>query len=205
VIINLREPYQVEKKFSEALEKINGELDVLILCHGYIKHESILTTNILQWDEMMNLNVRTNFQLISLAVPFLKKQMEKDKVSIVAKVKERDQLKLRVAGGGTEQEHERLRLLSHEIEGLCKQNIVVLTSSAGETPQPGALIYSTSMSMLNMLIQCTALETAFFGIRVNGVAPGVTVTNARKKPESLGKDFDNDKFLNEASHKVPLL
>ena len=72
-----------------------------------------------------------------------------------------------------------------EIEGLCKQNIVVLTSSAGQTPQPGAVIYSTSMAMLNMLIQCTALEVAYFGLRVNGVAPGVTNTRARLKQESI--------------------
>ncbi len=176
---------------------------MLILCHGYIKHESILTTNILQWDEMMNLNVRTNFQLISLAVPFLKKQMEKDKITLAAKAKERDAIKLRTAnGGGTDEDHKRLRDIAHEIEGLCKQNIVVLTSSAGDSPQPGALIYSTSMAMLNMLIQCTSLETAYFGIRVNGVAPGVTWTNARKKQESLGKDFDNDRFLQEAAHMV---
>jgi NAD(P)-dependent dehydrogenase (short-subunit alcohol dehydrogenase family) len=42
------------------------------------------------------------------------------------------------------------------------------------------------MSMLNMLVKCTALETSFFGIRVNAVAPGVTITGARTKKESLG-------------------
>jgi len=50
VVINFREPYQVEKKFSEALELLGGDLDILILCHGYIKHESIISTNILEWD-----------------------------------------------------------------------------------------------------------------------------------------------------------
>jgi NADP-dependent 3-hydroxy acid dehydrogenase YdfG len=82
VKINLKEPYQVEKKFSEALFKLGGQLDVLILCHGYIKHESIIQTNILEWDSMMNLNVRTHFQLISLAIPFLKKQMDKDRANL---------------------------------------------------------------------------------------------------------------------------
>jgi NAD(P)-dependent dehydrogenase (short-subunit alcohol dehydrogenase family) len=42
------------------------------------------------------------------------------------------------------------------------------------------------MAMLNMLVQTTALETAFDGIRINAVAPGVTVTAARTKKESLG-------------------
>ena len=95
----------------------------------------------LEWDQMMNLNVRPHFQLISLATPFLK---------------------------------------------LSKGNITVLSSSAGESPQPGSVIFSTSMSMLNMLVKCTALETSFYGIRVNAVAPGVTYTGARTKKESLG-------------------
>jgi NAD(P)-dependent dehydrogenase (short-subunit alcohol dehydrogenase family) len=56
---------------------------------------------------MMNLNVRPHFQLISLAVPFLK---------------------------------------------ITKGNAVVLSSTAGQTPQPGSCIFSTSMSMLNMLV-----------------------------------------------------
>jgi NAD(P)-dependent dehydrogenase (short-subunit alcohol dehydrogenase family) len=85
----------------------------------------------LEWDQMMNLNVRPSFQLISLAVPFLK---------------------------------------------ITKGSITVLSSNAGETPQPGSIIFSTSMSMLNMLVKTTALETSYFGIRVNAVAPGVTNT-----------------------------
>ena len=93
-----------------------------------------METNMLEWDQMMNLNVRPHFQLISLAIPFLK---------------------------------------------ITKGSVTVLTSTAGETPQPGSVIFSTSMSMLNMLIKCTALETAFHGVRVNGVAAGVTATNTR--------------------------
>jgi NAD(P)-dependent dehydrogenase (short-subunit alcohol dehydrogenase family) len=109
---------------------------------------------------MMNLNVRTHFQLISLAVPFLKKRPG--------------------------------------------SNVVVLSSSAGDTPQPGATIYSTAMAMLNMLVKCSALETAYHGVRINAVAAGVTDTLARKKPESNGKDFDNNKFMNEQANFVPL-
>jgi len=109
---------------------------------------------------MMNLNVRTHFQLISLATPFLKKRPG--------------------------------------------SSVVVLSSSSGEVPQPGAAIYSTSMSMLNMLVKCAALETAYNGVRVNAVAPGVTYTKARTKQESFGKDFDNEKFMQEQAQFVPL-
>ena len=68
---------------------------------------------------------------------------------------------------------------------ITKGSITVLSSTAGEVPHPGSSIYSTSMAMLNMLVKCTALETSFFGIRVNGVAAGVTATQARMKKDSL--------------------
>jgi hypothetical protein len=41
-MLNLREPYKIEKKFREALKILNGKLDCMILCHGYIKNENIL-------------------------------------------------------------------------------------------------------------------------------------------------------------------
>lgn len=150
ITLNLREPYQIEKKFRQALQMVGGTLDCLILCHGYIKNESILETNMLEWDQMMNLNVRPSFQLISLATPFLR---------------------------------------------LTKGSVTVLSSTAGEAPQPGSIIFSTSMSMLNMLVQCSALENSFHGIRVNAVAAGVTATTARMKKESLALTEGQNKTL----------
>ena len=46
--------------------------------------------------------------------------------------------------------------------------------------------------MLNSLIQCSALELASFGIRVNGVAPTIVDTKFRKE---LSED-KNKEFLN---------
>lgn len=48
--LNLREPYQTEKKFREAMKVLGGHLDCLIMCHGYVKNESIFETNMLEWD-----------------------------------------------------------------------------------------------------------------------------------------------------------
>jgi NAD(P)-dependent dehydrogenase (short-subunit alcohol dehydrogenase family) len=42
------------------------------------------------------------------------------------------------------------------------------------------------MAMLNMLVETTALETSFLGIRVNAVAPGVISSASRMKKDSLG-------------------
>ncbi len=61
------------------------------------------------------------------------------------------------------------------------------------------------MAMVNMLVESTALETSFFGIRVNAVAPGVTNTQARMKKESIGlTEAQNRAYLIEAGMDVPL-
>jgi len=139
IALNLVEPYQTEKKFRHALGLLEGRIDHLFLCHGVIKEESIIDTNMLEWDNTMNLNVRASLQISSLAVPFLK---------------------------------------------ITKGTITVLSSNAGEAPHPGSIIFSTSMAMLNMFVKTTALETSFHGVRVNAVAPGVTITAARMKKDS---------------------
>lgn len=160
ITLNLKEPYQIEKNFRKVLQMMDGKLDALILCHGVVKNESLMNTNMLEWDNLMNVNVRTHFQLISLAVPFLK---------------------------------------------ITKGNVVVLSSTAGESAQPGSIIYSTGCAMLNMLVKCSALETAYFGIRVNAVAPGITHTQARMKKDSLQfSESENNKFLSEHQRDVPL-
>jgi len=161
VTLNLGEPYQIEKKFRQALALLDGRLDHLFLCHGLIKNESILETNMLEWDKLMNLNVRASFQISSLAVPFLK---------------------------------------------LHKGTITVLSSNAGETPQPGSIIFSTSMAMLNMFVKTTALETSFHGVRINAVAPGVTISASRMKKDSLNFTAEeNRNFLQDSAQDIPLL
>jgi len=84
-------------------------------------------------------------------------------------------------------------------------NIVVLTSAGGLAPIPGSLTHCVGASMTNMMVKCAALETAYHGIRVNAVAPGITSTAARMKPESISFSRDeNMKFLKEAGKDVPL-
>jgi NAD(P)-dependent dehydrogenase (short-subunit alcohol dehydrogenase family) len=60
---------------------------------------------------------------------------------------------------------------------------------------------SMAASMVQMLIKTVALETAYFGIRVNGVATGVTKTAARTKESDIGMGLsasENRKFLFDA-------
>ena len=52
-------------------------------------------------------------------------------------------------------------------------SITVLTSAQGNKPDPKSPVMSTAAAMVQMLIKVTALENAFFNVRVNGVATGV--------------------------------
>ena len=52
-------------------------------------------------------------------------------------------------------------------------SITILTSAQGTKPDPKSPVMSTAAAMVQMLIKVTALETAFFNVRVNGVATGV--------------------------------
>ena len=58
-----------------------------------------------------------------------------------------------------------------------------------------------------MMIKCSALETAYHGVRINGVASGVIKSDARTKQDpvqmSLTED-ENKVYLTEAAKNVPL-
>ena len=52
--------------------------------------------------------------------------------------------------------------------------------------------------MVNMIIQNSALELASFGIRVNGVAPGITNTMFRKDELQEPKEKNNEEYMKKA-------
>jgi NAD(P)-dependent dehydrogenase (short-subunit alcohol dehydrogenase family) len=62
---------------------------------------------------------------------------------------------------------------------LSKGNVVAISSVDARIPVRDSFVNSVSKSMLNSLIECSALELAPFGVRVNGVAPGITNTSFR--------------------------
>lgn len=61
-----------------------------------------------------------------------------------------------------------------------KGNIVNISSVNGMRSFPGVLAYCMSKSAIDQLTRCVALELAPKQVRVNGVNPGVTVTNLHK-------------------------
>jgi len=62
-----------------------------------------------------------------------------------------------------------------------KGAVVNVSSVNGLRSFAGVLAYCVSKSGVDQLTRCAALELAPFGVRVNGVNPGVTVTNLHKR------------------------
>ena len=73
---------------------------------------------------------------------------------------------------------------------LTKGNVVVISSLESFIPSKNSFLNTTTKCMVNMIIQNSALELAPFGIRVNGIAPGITETNFRLE------EFDEPKIEN---------
>ncbi len=69
---DLSDEKQTAACVSQATELMGG-LDVLINAAGILKSGNIEATSIQLWDEMLNINVRSVFHLMKLAVPHLEK------------------------------------------------------------------------------------------------------------------------------------
>lgn len=70
VLADLRETSQVEKLVSETLDNFK-QLDVLVNAAGIIGNGSIENTTLEDWDQMININLRSVFYLMNQSVPHL--------------------------------------------------------------------------------------------------------------------------------------
>lgn len=62
---------KLQETLVESTAKKFGKIDILVNCAGIIGNGSIENTTLEQYDEMFNINVRSVFHLMSLAVPHL--------------------------------------------------------------------------------------------------------------------------------------
>ena len=77
-------------------------------------------------------------------------------------------------------------------------NIVAISSMESFIPVKKSFLNTVTKSMVNSLIKNAALELASFGVRVNGVAPGVTNTNFRFNVISEPKDTQNQILMQKS-------
>lgn len=78
---------------------------------------------------------------------------------------------------------------------LTKGNVVMISSLESYIPVRTSFLNTVTKCMINSLIQCSALELASFGIRVNGVAPGITNTRHRVGINEEFNDEQNRQYL----------
>lgn len=81
-----------------------------------------------------------------------------------------------------------------------KGNIVVISSLESFIPVKNSFLNTTAKCMVNSIIQNSALELASFGIRVNGVAPGITKTDFRIEEFDEPKDKNNNMYIKKSAY-----
>lgn len=79
-----------------------------------------------------------------------------------------------------------------------KGNVVAISSLESFIPVKSSFLNTVSKSMVNMIIQNSALELASFGIRINGVAPGITNTMFRRNELEEPKEKNNEEYMKKA-------
>src|SRR5262245_50949670 len=72
IAADLADPTQSERCVAEAAERLGG-IDVLVNAAGILKGGRIEDTSLALWDESMNINMRSVFHLMKLAVPHLER------------------------------------------------------------------------------------------------------------------------------------
>ena len=128
----LKHGQKITEQFKEAMFALKGRLDILICCHGKFFAGNVNDTAAEDFDLSMSINVRANFHLLSLSVPFLK---------------------------------------------VTKGNAVMISSVDTKIVEQGNFLHALNKSMINSLVQNSALELASFGVRVNAVAPSFVNSN----------------------------
>ena len=148
--LDLNDKEKITERFKESIFFLKGKLDILIFCHGKFLGGDFRKIKTDNFDLNLNINVRANFHLLSLAVPFLK---------------------------------------------ITKGNVVMISSMETKIVEKGSFLHALSKSMINSLVENSALELASFGIRINAVAPSFVKSNYRVT--SIMRENDNEEYLNQ--------
>lgn len=132
-------------RIQQMMKEMNGVIDCIFFCHGTLNFLGGLSSTVVEYDTINKINVRATMHFMSVCMPFLR-----------MKKYDRDDRKG----------------IPYDSPVTSLKSITVLSSSAGEKPWPGHMVYNSAMASLNMLVRCAALENGKYGIRINAVAPG---------------------------------
>jgi len=77
---------------------------------------------------------------------------------------------------------------------ITKGNVVMISSMETKIVEKGDFLHALGKSMINSLVQNSALELASYGIRINAVAPSFVVSGFRNDAMS---EIKNNKYLEQ--------
>ena len=72
IVVELKYGAMINESFKQAMLFLKGRLDILVCCHGKYFEGNVTDTDVEQFDQNININVKANLHLLSLSVPFLK-------------------------------------------------------------------------------------------------------------------------------------
>ena len=72
IVVELKFGAMINESFKQAMLFLKGRLDILVCCHGKYFEGNVTDTDVEQFDQNININVKANLHLLSLSVPFLK-------------------------------------------------------------------------------------------------------------------------------------
>jgi NAD(P)-dependent dehydrogenase (short-subunit alcohol dehydrogenase family) len=95
-----------------------------------------------------------------------------------------------------------MHLMSMAVPFMKLTGGAIVNVSATAVPRSRQSVFCVSKACMDSLTQCSALELANFGIRVNGVAPGIVVSDFRiNQAENPISREANDAGIQEANGK----
>ena len=87
-------------------------------------------------------------------------------------------------------------------------SITILSGAAGKVPSPSYAVFSISKAIVDRFIECAALELAYYKVRVNGVAPGLTYGHEYVASQEVGhlstNKQQNEEFFELYKDNIPL-
>ena len=81
-----------------------------------------------------------------------------------------------------------------------KGNIVVISSLESFIPSKKSFLNTTCKCIVNSIIQNSALELASFGIRINGIAPGIVNTDFRLEEFEEPKEKNHSMYIKKRGY-----
>ena len=84
IVIEFKYGNILTDNFKQGMMFLKGHLDILVCCHGKYFEGNVTDTDMEEFDQNININVKANFHLLSLSVPFLK--LSKGNVVMISSV-----------------------------------------------------------------------------------------------------------------------